>query len=271
MAAAIKFWTDGVGMQVLQKRSSRQSETAILGFGPEALEQPPDFRPGVSSFLKYGGHFSLELNSQIGGNAAGEDNEAVFYDPGNGVQYLQIAVDAYRISSVVKAGGFVESGYGHLQILSPGGLRVKLMSGTRRDPPMFVVIKVKDLARSIKWYTDVAGMSKMSYPRARAPGSPFEPDQPKGSVFMAYEKDAFGVVLVPASRDEKLIPGSLFSLAVLAKGVEDIAAELDVPLYKNGGKGQTRYVSMADPDGYNVKFVEFSDWRKDLPPFQKTS
>lgn len=273
MAAAVKFWTDGVGMEVLRKGSTPQSEIVVLGFGPEALQQPPDFRPGVSSFAAYGGHFSLELNAQkANGGMAEEEEVGVFYEPGNGFQCLQIAVDSYRISSLIKAGAIVESGYGYMQMLAPGGLRVRLLSGSRRDPPMFMVLKVKDLARSIKWYTNVAGMSKMPYPRARLTESIFEPQQPKDSVFMAYEGQAFGVVLVPAERGETIVPGAIISLAVLVEGVEDVAAGLSVPVDANCGvNGQTRCATVSDPDGYALKFVEFSDWRKELPPLEKAA
>ncbi|CAM9680589.1 unnamed protein product, partial [Hapterophycus canaliculatus] len=185
MAAALKFYLDGVGMKVIRTRAGPLFNTTVVGFGPEALEVPPSFLFGVSSTSTYGGHFTLELNAQKEVAAGGEEDVDFFYDPGNGVQFLQIAVDSYRISQVVKAGGIVESGYGFLQVLAPGGLRLKLLSGSRRDPPMFLAVKAKDVKMSAQWYADVAGMSKLPYPKARAPGSPFEPEQPKGSVFMA--------------------------------------------------------------------------------------
>lgn len=266
MAAALKFYVDGVGMQVIRTRAGPQFNTTVVGFGPEALEVPPDFVYGVSSFRAYGGHFTLELNSQkevVGGGA--EEDVDFFYDPGNGLQYLQVAVDGYRISKVITSGGIIESGYGHLQVLAPGGLRLKIMSGERRDPPMFVAVKVKDMKRSIKWYTDVAGMTKFPYPRARAPDSPFEPEQPKDSVFMAYEGEAFGVVLVPAARGEAVNAGSFFSVAVLAEDVDKIAEDLGGAVRVDSGTGQARSVSVSDPDGYALKFIEYSDWRKELP------
>lgn len=265
MDAALKFYVQGVGMEVLRTRAGPQFNTTVVGFGPEALEVPPAFQFGVSSMRSYGGHFTLELNSQKEIAGGGEEDVDFFYDPGNGVQYLQIAVDSYRISQVIKAGGIIESGYGHLQMLTPGGLRMKLMSGERRDPPMFVAVKVKDLKSSIQWYTDIAGMTKLPYPRARAPGSPFEPDQPKGSVFMAYEGEAFGVVLVPAARDEKLNPGSVLSLSVLAEDVDKIAEDLGGSVEVDTARGGTRFVSVSDPDGYALKFVEYGEWRKGLP------
>ncbi|CAM9654372.1 unnamed protein product [Ectocarpus sp. 6 AP-2014] len=268
MAAALKFYVDGVGMKVIRTRAGPLFNTTVVGFGPEALEVPPSFVFGVSSTNGYGGHFTLELNSQKEEAGAAEDGEEdvdFFYDPGNGVQFLQIAVDSYRISQVVKAGGIIESGYGYLQVLAPGGLRLKLLSGSRRDPPMFLAVKVKDMKRSVQWYTDVAGMTKFPFPRAREAGSPFEPEQPAGSVFMAYEGEAFGVVLIPAAKGDQINPGSVVSVAVLAEDVEKIAESLGGMVSVDSARGGGRSVAVADPDGYGVKFVEYSDWRGQLP------
>ena len=267
MAAALKFYVQGVGMKVLRTRAGPQFNTTVVGFGPEALQVPPSFVFGVSSMNAYGGHFTFELNSQKEVAPTGEEDVDFFYDPGNGVQYVQVAVDSYRISQVIKSGGIIESGYGHLQVLAPGGLRFKLMSGDRRDPPMFVAVKVKDIKRSIKWYTDIAGMTKFPYPKARAPGSPFEPEQPKDSVFMAYEGEAFGVVLISASKGETLNPGSVLSLTVLTKDVNKVAEDLGGRVVVDSARGGTRSTSVTDPDGYPVKFVEYSDWQKELPSF----
>lgn len=265
MAAALKFYVDGVGMKVLRTRAGPLFNTTVVGFGPEALQVPPSFVFGVSSTNAYGGHFTLELNSQKEIVAGGEEDVDFFYDPGNGVQFLQIAVDSYRISQVIKAGGIIESGYGFLQVLAPGGLRLKLLSGSRRDPPMFVAVKVKDMKRSMQWYTDVAGMSKLPFPKARAPGSPFEPEQPKDSVFMAYEGEAFGVVLLPAAKGEQINPGGALSIAILVEDVEKIAEDLGGRVSVDTLRGGTRSVAVADPDGYGLKFVEYSDWQKQLP------
>lgn len=267
MAAALKFYTQGFGMKVLRTRAGPQFNTTVVGFGPEALQVPPTFLFGVSSMNAYGGHFTLELNAQKEVGAGGEEDVDFFYDPGNGVQYVQVAVDSYRISQVIKSGGIIESGYGHLQVLAPGGLRFKLMMGDRRDPPMFVAVKVKDIKQSIKWYTDVAGMTKFPFPKARAPGSPFEPEQPKDSVFMAYEGEAFGVVLVPAAKGETLNPGSVLSLTVLAEDVDKVAEDLGGSVVVDRARGGTRSTAVTDPDGYPVKFVEYSDWQKELPSF----
>lgn len=264
MAAALKFYVQGIGMKILRTRAGPQFNTTVVGFGPEALRVPPDFVFGVSSMGSYGGHFTLELNSQK--ERDGEEDVDVYFDPGNGVQYLQIAVDNYRISNVIKAGGVVESGYGYLQLVAPGGLRLKLLSGERRDPPMFVAIKVKDLKRSITWYTDIAGMTQSPYPLARAPGSPFEPEQPKNSVFMAYEGDAFGVLLLPAGRGETLNPGSAFSLSVLADDFEKIAGDLGGTADLKSVGGRARSISLSDPDGYPFQFVDYSGWQKALQP-----
>ena len=102
MAAALKFYVQGVGMKVLRTRAGPQFNTTVVGFGPEALQVPPSFVFGVSSMNAYGGHFTFELNSQKEVAPTGEEDVDFFYDPGNGVQYVQVAVDSYRISQVIK-------------------------------------------------------------------------------------------------------------------------------------------------------------------------
>lgn len=263
MDAAVKFYVQGIGMKILRTRAGPQFNTTVVGFGPEALRVPPGFVFGVSSMGSYGGHFTLELNSQK--ERDGEEDVDVYFDPGNGVQYLQIAVDNYRISNVIKAGGVIESGYGYVQLVAPGGLHLRLLSGERRDPPMFVTIKVKDLKRSIEWYTDIAGMTQLPYPLARAPGSPFEPEQAKNSVFMAYEEGAFGVLLLPAERGESLNPGSAFSLSVLTDDFDKLAGDLEGTADVNSVEGRARSMSLSDPDGYPFQIVDYSGWQKVLP------
>jgi hypothetical protein len=83
---------------------------------------------GVSSFAAYGGHFSLELvgplkqqqqqaqQQQDTSDSTTIDSDIPYYEPGNGFQYLQIAVDNYRISKVIAAGGTVLTGYGKCMI-----------------------------------------------------------------------------------------------------------------------------------------------------------
>jgi hypothetical protein len=46
------------------------------------------------------------------------DSDIPYYEPGNGFQYLQIAVDNYRISKVIASGGNVLTGYGKCMLHS---------------------------------------------------------------------------------------------------------------------------------------------------------
>ncbi|CAM9622184.1 unnamed protein product [Discosporangium mesarthrocarpum] len=271
MDKALDFYVRGLGMQVLRTRADDLTNTTFVGYGPEILKVPPDFRPGVSSFKSYGGHFSFELsaykrppaNEVSSGDVVESDD--IFFDPGSGVQFIQIAVEEYRISKLVASGGTVLSGYGYLEVLAPGGLKFNLLSGERRDPPMFVGVKVKDLQRSVKWYTQVLGMKEFPYPLAREKDSPYEPVQPKGSVFMAYDAESPGMLLIPSKRGEAINVGSVYSkLAVLAEGVEELGQDIGASFVGREQGVGTRVAVTADPDGYGVALVEYEDWVKEL-------
>ncbi|CAM9475059.1 unnamed protein product, partial [Phaeothamnion confervicola] len=128
----------------------------------------------------------------------------------------------------------------------------------------------QDLQRSVKWYVEVAGMRPTPYPQARpTPGTVFEPQQPKGSVFMAYEPEGAGVLLVPAARGETVRIGAVYSkLALLAENVidGDLPDKFGASLKFAGavpGVG-TRVAVGADPDGYGIVFVEYGDWEKEF-------
>ncbi|CAM9711483.1 unnamed protein product [Choristocarpus tenellus] len=269
MDRALDFYVKGLGMQILRTRVVERTNTTFVGFGPEALSVPPDFRPGVSTFNSYGGHFSIELNAlKKTGNAEDIEADDVFYDAGTGVQYIQIAVDNYRISKVVANGGTVLSGFGYLEVVAPGGLRLNILSGERRDPPMFVAVKVRDMKKAIKWYTEVLGMSQLAYPLARVKDSPYEPEQPKNSVFMAFDGDSTGMLLIPAGRNEAINVGSVYSkLAILADGVEQIGERIGASFVGKAPGVGTRVAVTEDPDGYGIALVEYEDWVKELPKF----
>lgn len=126
----VDFLTKGLGMSVLKREqyvvNGKKATTTTVGFGPQQLAIPEDFVPGVSSFLGYGGHFSLQLVE-----LADESGDGVmrFYEPGNGLAYIQLGVPSYRISKVLEYGGEIISSYGFTEVVAPGGLPFRIILG----------------------------------------------------------------------------------------------------------------------------------------------
>ncbi|CAM9619497.1 unnamed protein product [Chrysoparadoxa australica] len=70
---------------------------------------------------------------------------------------------------------------------------------------MLVALKVSNVKASAAWYTSKLGMRQLPYPKVRPGGdSVFEPEQPKGSVFMGYNTWGCGVLLIPAKGRETI-------------------------------------------------------------------
>jgi len=250
LAEALPFYTVALSMKVLRTSIVDGRNVTFLGYGPEQLTTPPDFIPGVSSFNTYGGHFSLKLVEAKKEEGAAE----AFFEQGTAFQYLQIAVPYYSIGKVVFYGGDIKYGYGYLIVTAPGGLPLQVFFGDRGDPMQFIALRTNDLKKSIAYYQDVLGMKKLPYPQLRAQKkSMFEPEQPKGSVLMGYNKEGMGVLLLPKSAGGKAParPGSLVGGLTVVGGAGDVAAAAE------GG-------ALRDPDGNPVAFLEKDDFDRSL-------
>jgi len=197
-------------------------------------------------------------------------------DPGTAVAYLQLAVPSLRLSKLVESGGVVKSAYGWVLVDSPGGLRHQVIVGSRRDPVMMLALNVPDLKKATDFYTNVMGMKEQEYPLSRIPESIYEPKQPKGSKYLAYNEDGFGILLLPLPKKEAKngvrLGGVVDKLAVLAT---DVVGKGGAEAWKEGGvevkyAGEapgigTRVALTADPNtGLGLVLVEREDLEKEL-------
>lgn len=205
----IEFLVQGFGFEVLRQRITGPIEETWLGFGPEQLSIPRDFEIPVSSFGQYGGHASIcvrydsraaSILYRLGDNA-----------PGDNIAFLQVGVPSYRISQIVGNGGNVLDAYGFVNVVSPSGLPVRGIVGIRPDPMMFVGINCENVKVSREFYEKL-GFVEQQYPFARpANGSgPFEPAQPKDSVYLAPSNNCMGVLLLPTKRGKKVSTNPVF-------------------------------------------------------------
>ena len=210
--ATAAFLSEALGMTVTAERGG----AARASFGPTALERPKDFVMGLSSFDVDGGHFSLELQPAKDVAPAAPETDAVLY--------VQIALPLqFRASRMVTYGGELRDGYGAWSVGAPGGLPLRLLVGVLRRPPpncdaitaihagdeppdrlMYVAYRSKDARKSAAWY-ESHGFKRAPYPRARPYDkkegeSPFDPNPPKGSIYLEAAPSSFGVLLVPDRR-----------------------------------------------------------------------
>ena len=101
-----------------------------------------------------------------------------------------------------------------------------------RDPFMFAAVRVADLKASEAFYVGELGMRRLPYPRAReALTSPFEPQQPKGSVYLGYSPDTFGLLLLPRDRAERRRNGPTVRMGEVWGGLRVVTSgpEFDTP------------------------------------------
>ena len=104
---------------------------------------------------------------------------------------------------MVKSGGNVYNGYGIVEAVSPSGLPVRGIIGIHPDPMMFIAVNCKTVKESREFYQQL-GFVPQEYPycRPNQGKGQFEPEQPKGSVYLAPSKNSFGLLLGEEFNDQ---------------------------------------------------------------------
>lgn len=142
---------------------------------------------------------------------------------------------------MTKNGGNILDAYGYVNVVSPSGLPIRSIVGLRPDPIMLVAINCVNVEDSRSFYQKL-GFVEQEYPFARpAQGTgPFEPAQPKKSVYMAPSKNCMGILLLQ-SKSKKVTSNP---------AVES----LNLVFTPSQGADTSEEVVVADPSGVSVAF-----------------
>lgn len=220
----IAFMVDGFSGKILRQSTSGPVSEVWVGFGPEEMNIPDDFELPVSSFSKYGGHSSIHIryDSQITEAFYRKGQDA----PGDNIAYVQVGVQEYRISQMVKNGGNIIDAYGIVNVVSPSGLPFRGIIGISPDPIMFIAINCASVNKSSEFYKQL-GFTQQEYPYCRPNKGmgQFEPLQPKGSVYLAPSKNSVGVLLLPVKKKNVKPNPVLRSLNIVYQASEGTAVD----------------------------------------------
>lgn len=238
--------------------------------------------------LIYAGcHATISLRSRTR-----SDDLVEIFDKGNGVQYVKVGSELLRISKGIEKGGNMlhflyllciridgslshagmklKYAYGWVDADSPSDVPVEVIVGLRRDPLMFTCIQVSNMKESSAFFQEQLGMQQLPFPLARQAGSQFEPQQPDKSVYVGYSDDSMGLLLVPAPKGVVVNVGTVFDAFTVV--VDDEGEGWNPPPAVQSalalGKTETEASkssatgSLVSPDGYKIKLVKYSDYRK---------
>jgi catechol 2,3-dioxygenase-like lactoylglutathione lyase family enzyme len=212
LAAARTFWVEGLKMSELRSGRVDGASSLVVGYGRESLSDGDD-----------GGKFALELVQASASAPTPEPMSAGSSAAAGALLYMQLRVPNVRISSLIDSGGTIESAYGFVEVISPSGLPVRVLTAPRRDPFEFIAVRVADVEAAAAYYERAFGMRRIPAPPKRLQrdggllgtglfGAEYEVQEdvlrPKtvyGSVLMVPsccgEADAMGVLLVPPNAD----------------------------------------------------------------------
>lgn len=237
------------------------SESAV-SFGPIMYDKPDDFYPGVTPFSLYGGHATMNIrsNNKRPEQTAtqGDEEVSVIYDKGNGLQFIRFGNEVVRLSKGVAAGGEVKFAYGWVDMDTPSGIPLQLVIGVTIDPIMLTCLRVSNIAASKKFFCEDLGMSVYPVPLARQPGSQYEPEPIKDSVFVSYGPDELGILLVPAEKGKQVRVGSVLDhMTIVVDDSQKDKLPALAQAYLESGASE-----VSSPDGYRFQFNAYSAFKK---------
>ncbi|CAI5535454.1 unnamed protein product, partial [Closterium sp. Naga37s-1] len=249
--AAIKFYTECLGMKLLRQRDIPEEKysNAFLGYGPE-----------TSTFV-------VELTYNYGVDS---------YDIGAGFGHFGISVDdVYKTVEVVKSrGGKVTREAGPVKggqsviafVEDPSGYKWEIIQRPPTPEPLCqVMLRVGDLDRAIKFYEKAYGMKLL---RTR--------DNPQYKYTIAMvgygpEAESAVVELTYNYGVESYEKGNAY--AQIAIGTDDVYKTAEVIRAAGGTITRepgpipginTKIVACLGPDGYKTVFVDNKDFLREL-------
>ncbi|CAI5496297.1 unnamed protein product [Closterium sp. Naga37s-1] len=249
--AAIKFYTECLGMKLLRQRDIPEEKysNAFLGYGPE-----------TSTFV-------VELTYNYGVDS---------YDIGAGFGHFGISVDdVYKTVEVVKSrGGKVTREAGPVKggqsviafVEDPSGYKWEIIQRPPTPEPLCqVMLRVGDLDRAIKFYEKAYGMKLL---RTR--------DNPQYKYTIAMvgygpEAESAVVELTYNYGVESYEKGNAY--AQIAIGTDDVYKTAEAIRAAGGTITRepgpipginTKIVACLDPDGYKTVFVDNQDFLREL-------
>lgn len=252
MDKTIKYYQECFGMKLLRYRDIPEGKysNAFLGYGPEET------------------HFAMELTYNYGVDS---------YDLGEGFGHFGIAApDVYQMVEKVKAaGGNVSRDAGPVKggktviafVDDPTGYKFELIQreGEIPEPLAQVMLRVGDLDRSIKFYTEVMGMKLL---RTRD-----NPEYKYTLAFLGYGPEESSTVFELTynyGKDSYEKGGGYAQVAIstqdVYKSAEQIKAAGGNVTREPGpvpGIG-TKILACTDPDGYKIVLVDNEDFLKEL-------
>lgn len=251
MDATVEYYKKCFGMQLLRYRDVKEEKyiNAFLGYGPETS------------------HFVLELTYNYGVDS---------YDLGEGFGYFGIAVpDVHKkVEAIKEAGGKITRDAGPVKGGStviafaedPTGYKFELIQrpGTQ-DPICQVMLRVTNLEKSIKYYTEALGMKLL---RTKE-----NPEYKYTLAFLGYgpEETHPVVELTYNWGRENYTKGNAYGqIAVSTKDVYKTAERIKAggwELTREPGPVSgigTKICATVDPDGWKTVFVDEDDFLKEL-------
>mmetsp|Transcript_20014 Transcript_20014/g.22676 ORF Transcript_20014/g.22676 Transcript_20014/m.22676 type:complete len:430 (-) Transcript_20014:3-1292(-) len=254
----IDFLREGFSFKLLRQRKTGDITDTWMGFGPEEMNIPSNFELPVSSFAQYGGHASIHIRYDSQATSlyykAGDDETP----PGDNIAYIQVGVPGYRISQMVKYGGFIMDAYGIVNVVSPSGLPMRGIVGITPDPMMFVALNCQNLKSSREFYEQI-GFVEQEYPYCRPNKGmgQFEPPQPKNSIYLAPSKNSIGVLLLQPDRKKKFnnTPNPAFRSMNIVYTPTTNNNDSDTTADENS---TTNILKVVDPSGAGVTFKPYT-------------